>query len=166
MWTPMAILASVCALFGVFAHPLPVRRFIVPALGMEVEMLGQWRPIGATLLLLVAGLAGVAIYALGTATKTRTVEPFVGGEPLAEHGNMRMSGTATYGTLHDLGGLAQVYRAAEGKVFDVHQVGTKTTLFFSSLLGKLHNGVLPRYLAWCLLAMIVLFWLLLKAAAR
>jgi len=160
MWVPTVLLALLCVVFGVFAYSIPLKYFIFPSLATGVEFLGQWQPVVAAALILIGLGVGVIIYLLGTGAKTRMVEPFVGGEVLEHHPNMRMSGVDFYKTVQDIPWLKPVYGLAEKKAFDMYEVGAKITFGFSRVLGYFHNGVLPRYLAWCLLGMLVLFYIL------
>ena len=160
MWIPSALLAILCILFGVFAYTLPIKHLILPALGSGVDYMGEWRSVVATVLILIGLGVGVVIYFLGTARNLRTTEPFVGGENLSEHADMRLSGVDFYGTVQEIGVLSRIYELAEQKAFDIYEVGAKLTFGISHLLGGLHNGALPRYLAWCLLGMMVLFYIL------
>ena len=87
---------------------------------------------------------------------------FVGGEVLKNYPDMRISGTEFYNTIQEIGLLGRIYRAAEKKVFDLYEVGAKITFGFNRTLSYIHNGILSSYLAWCLLGMIVLFYILLR----
>jgi len=162
MWVPTAILASLCVLFGVFAYRLPLKMFVLPGLGMEVAFPGVWSPGVATMLILAGIAIGFIIYLIGTAAKTRETEGFVGGEAMSAHPDMRVSGVEFYKTVQDIGVLKGVYRLAEKNLFDIYEVGTKITFGFNKVLRHAHNGVLPSYLSWCLLGMIVLFYILLR----
>jgi hypothetical protein len=51
---------------------------------------------------------------------------------------------------------------ADKKMFDIYNVGTGITFFFTRIFRFIHNGVLSSYLAWCLLGMIILFYILLR----
>lgn len=116
-----------------------------------------------TTILLLAGVAiGVIIYLLGRITRTRKVDAFVGGERLDDHPDMRVAGTEFYDTIKDIAPLGTIYRLAQRKTFDIYEVGSKVTFAFNKVLRYIHNGVLPTYLAWCLLGMLVLFYLLLR----
>jgi hypothetical protein len=84
----------------------------------------------------------------------------VGGEHLTEHADMRVSGVDFYKTIQQTYLLGAVYRMAERKAFDTYEVGKKLTFGLSKTFGVMHNGVLPRYLAWCLLGLLVLFYVL------
>jgi len=161
MLIPQIILALLCVIFGVFAYQLPLKMFIFPSLEEEVVFYGLWNASFATLLILVGIIIGVIIYALGTTTKIREVDSFIGGEILKEHPNMRISGTEFYNTIRDINPLNTIYKLAEKKVFDIYDIGTFITLGFNKVLRYLHNGILLTYLAWCCLAMIILFYILL-----
>ena len=75
---------------------------------------------------------------------------------------MRVSGTEFYETIKNIGILKIIYRWAEKKFFDIYEVGVKMTLGFNKVLRYIHNGILLTYLAWCMLGMIVLFFVLMK----
>ena len=106
-------------------------------------------------------MVGFIIYLIGTASKTRTTAIFVGGETVEEHPQMRVSGVEFYETIREIGILKTIYKLAEKKLFDIYEVGAKITFGFNKVLRFIHNGVLPTYLAWCMLGMIVLFYILL-----
>jgi len=162
MWVPSVILAALCVIFGIFAYQVPLKMFIFPSLGGAANFTGIWSSGLATALIIVGVIIGFLIYLAGTAFKTRTAEPFVGGEILEKHPEMRPSGTEFYDTIRDIGVLQFIYRLAGRKVFDIYEVGVKITLGFNKVLRYIHNGVLLTYLAWCLLGMGVLFYILLK----
>jgi len=123
---------------------------------------GIWNSSLATALILAGIVVGFVIYLLGTAVKARQAEIFVGGETLEKEPAMRISGTRFYDTIKEIGFFSKIYRLAEKKVFDIYNVGTKITLVFTRILRYLHNGVLPTYLVWCLLGMLILFYVLLR----
>ncbi len=75
---------------------------------------------------------------------------------------MRVSGTEFYNTIQDIGFLGKIYKLAKNKAFDIYDIGTKITFAFTRILRYIHNGVLPTYLAWCLLGMGILFYILLR----
>jgi len=148
MWIPTVILASLCILFGVFAY--------------RITFTGTWSSSLATVLVVLGILFGSIIYLLGKASGTRRAEIFVGGEVLADIPEMRVSGTGFYNSIQEIGILKFIYKLAEKKLFDIYEVGTKITLGFNAVLRYIHNGVLSTYLAWCLLGMLILFYVLLK----
>ncbi len=160
MWVPTVILASLCVIFGVFAYSVPLRMFIFPSLGIDPRFTGWWSPGLATGLIVLAVFIGFMIYLIGSALKTRTTDIFVGGETLEKYPEMRVSGTEFYNTIRDLKVLKPIYVLAERKWFDIYEVGVRITLGFNRVLKYIHNGILLTYLSWCLLGMIVLFYVL------
>ena len=161
MWIPTVFLASLCVIFGVFAYRVPLKLFILPSLNKEVAFSGIWGSGLATVLILVGVIAGIIIYLLGTVTKTRETDIFVGGETLKQCPDMRVSGVEFYNSIQDLRFLGAIYRLAKRKVFDIYDIGIGISSGFIKILRYIHNGVLSSYLAWCLLGMIVLFYILL-----
>ena len=161
LWAPGILLAALCVALGLAARHLPFDR--LPGIGPEPidrMALGFWQPVTATILALVGLVAGLLIYGLGSAARVRRVEPFIGGEQPSEQLGMRVSGVDFYLTIRAFRSLGSVYRMAERKAFDIYEVGTALTLGLSKMLGTLHNGALPRYLAWCLLGTLVLLFVL------
>lgn len=162
MWLPTVILAGLCILFGVFAYKIPLKIFILPSLNQSVIFSGTWFSSLAAILILAGIAIGFLIYLLGSAVKTREAPVFVGGETLKDVPEMRVSGVEFYNTIKELGFLKAIYKLAEKKVFDIYDVGAKITFGFTKMLRYIHNGVLPTYLAWCLLGMGILFYFSLR----
>jgi len=162
MWIPQVFLAVLCVIFGVFAYKIPLKMFIFPSLEGKVEFFGIWNASLATILIIVGIIVGVIIYLLGTITKARETEAFIGGEILEKQPNMRVSGTEFYNTIKEITPLDAIYRLAERKVFDIYHLGSIITFGFNKILSYLHNGILLTYLSWCLLGMIILFYILLR----
>ena len=161
MWIPMVLLAALCIVFGVFASQVPLKLFITPSVGEGAAPTGAWSAGTATILLLIGLGLGAVIYWLGTVGKARSAEIFVGGERVEEYPALRVSGTEFYQTVRSMCALKTAYAWAEHKVFDAYEVAKKATFGFSAMLGFLHSGALPRYLSWCLVGMLVLFYVLL-----
>ena len=128
-----------------------------------VPFSGIWSSSLATGLILIGIAIGFVLYIIGNIKGLREDEPFVGGAEVAKHKEMRVSGVEFYETIKDMPILKRVYKKAEDKFFDIYDQGTKATLFFTKMLKKIHNGILPSYLGWCLLGMIILIYVLLKA---
>ena len=162
MWLTMVILSVLCVVFGIFAYQVPLKMFIFPSLGTPAAFTGIWDSGLATGMIILGIVIGFLIYLMGTVVKTRVSEPFIGGERLAKHPDMRPSGTEFYDTIKNMGVLKFIYKLAEKKVFDIYEVGVKITLGFNKALRYIHNGVLLTYLAWCLLGLGVIFYILLK----
>ncbi len=160
MWVPCVVLALLCVLFGVFAFQVPLRWLINPSLHETVQYPGFWNPGLATGLLLAGLAAGFLIYLLGRRAGVRVTDPFVGGESVAEHPEMRVSGTEFYKTIQDLGPLKSLYAWAEERRFDPYEAGGRAVRHVHQFFQYLHNGILPTYLAWCLLGAAVLLAML------
>jgi len=159
MWIPTAALALLCVVFGVFAYKIPLKLFIIPSLGTDVSFSGIWNASLATVLIIIGIAIGLFIYALGN-TKYRETEPFVGGADLKQYKDMRVSGVSFYKTIQDIKPLRIIYNKAEAGFFDIYEVGRSATFGLSKLFQYLHNGILPTYLTWCLLGIIILFLIL------
>jgi formate hydrogenlyase subunit 3/multisubunit Na+/H+ antiporter MnhD subunit len=162
MWTPQIFLAALCVIFGVFVYRIPLRMFIFPSIGQEVEFSGIWNANIATVLILVGIVIGTIIYLLGTIAQAKEAEAFIGGEILERQPQMRISGTEFYNTIKDTGLLKGIYRLAERKFFDLYEIGNKMIFGITAALRYIHSGLLSRYLVWCLLGMGVLFYILLR----
>ncbi len=155
---PVVILAGLCVIFGVFAFKVPIPLFIAPSIGLGIKYLGSWSPVLATVLIIIGILAGLLMYLMFKPGTFRTVETFVGGEKADELG--RVSGVEFYDTIKDAAGLKALYKKEENGSFDIYDEGKKGVFFITSALRYLHNGILPTYLVWCLLGMIVIFLIL------
>jgi formate hydrogenlyase subunit 3/multisubunit Na+/H+ antiporter MnhD subunit len=158
MWIPQAALAVMCVIFGIFAYRLPIRYFIEPSLaaaGATISWSGIWNAPLAAILLLAGLCAGAVFFAVGKMAPIRRSSTFMGGEVLADRSGIK--GTAFYNTIKELPVIGALYKLADKKVFDIYEEGSKGTFFLSGILQWLHNGVLPTYVVWCLIGMLLLF---------
>ena len=161
MWIPSVALAVLCVVFGVWAVPIPLRLFIFPSLGYAPSFPGIWSAGLATALILVGLGLGFLMYLAGNGMVCRETEIFVGGETVKDHPDMRVSGTEFYRTIRTMRGLRTLYDWAEGRRLDPYDIGIAVTGVFTTGLQRLHTGILPTYVTWCLLGAMVLFFLLL-----
>lgn len=155
MRAPMPGLALACIVFGVFAMAFPVAVWIWPAVGGPEALPGLWNAGVATLLLLGAALTGGLIYWLAAVPRLREVEPFVGGEFVDQHPQMRVSGVEFYRTVRRLPWLAPIYERAERGWFDLYELCSRLVSGLGKGCGALHNGLLPRYVEWCLVGVLI-----------
>lgn len=160
MWIPPVILATLCIVFGIFAYVLPLEKLIVPALPMSLEFAGIWPSLKASLFLLIGLGVGVIIYFMGNFKGIRETPPYIGGYTVSK--DMRLSGTEFYRAIEELPLIKSLYAKAERKVFDIYEEGKKFVFFFIRIFQYLHNGVLPTYLVWCLLGMMVLLFVIVR----
>lgn len=161
MWLPMSSLAILCLVFGVFAYRIPLKNFIAPALSNKmIYYPGLWTPTVATALILVGIVVGLLIYFFSNIKSAREDEPFVGGTSVSK--DMRISGIEFYHTIKDIPIIGFLYKKSEKGLFDLYEQGKNAVFFFAGRLQRLHNGILPTYMAWCLLGMAILFYFLLR----
>ncbi|MFH0935661.1 MAG: NADH-quinone oxidoreductase subunit L [Candidatus Omnitrophota bacterium] len=161
MWLPCVVLAVICVLFGVFANQLPLKYFILPAVG-GISFIGSWYAGLSTMLIVIGLLLGIFIFKLKAIKPLmRQDAPFVGAEG-AELGENRVSGTEFYNTVKEFRGLAGIYAKAEKGYFDIYEQGKSLVFGIGRFFQFLHNGVLPTYLVWTLLGMIALFFVLMR----
>lgn len=159
MWMPMAILAVLCVIFGVFAYKIPLKNFILPAVP-GVSFLGFWSPSLATLLIVIGIILGVIIYWIGNIKGLRMDTAYIGGEVISE--DSRVTGVDFYDTIRDMGTFKEIYRKAEKKLFDIYDQGTRVVSLFTKGLKKIHTGVLTTYLIWVLIGTVIIFFTLVK----
>jgi len=162
MWLPAIVLALICIVFGVFANQVPLKYFILPAVA-GVSFSGTWYAGLATLLVFIGLILGVVIFKLkNLGPIVRRDSVFTGAETasLKETEESIVSGTEFYNTVREIGPLKRIYRLAEKGIFDIYEQGKAIVFGIGGFLQYLHNGVLPTYLVWMLLGMIVLFLVL------
>ncbi len=166
MTIPMAVLAILCVIFGIFAYALPLKGFILPAVSRVLTMpdpevwLGWWSPALATLLVIVGVLIGFVVFLAGRLKATRTDSMYVGGEILPL--DARVTGTDFYNTVSDMGFFKQIYSAASKKAFDAYDIGRGFSFYFIRAFRAIHSGILPHYLTWMLGGLLVLIVILLR----
>jgi len=155
---PMIVLAVLCVLFGLFYH-LPLKHFINPALGAESYTLSLWRSSLATVLILVGIIVGLLVWFLARlSAKIRIVSTWTCGEVMPND-QMIVPGTHFYKTVSSLRGLNALYSGQEKGYFDPYDQLGRIGLTFSNLLRWLHSGVLPTYLTWVTLGLLVILYI-------
>lgn len=163
MTIPMTVLAAVCVFFGVFYH-IPLKLFIYPALGIEAgsAIFGSWMSGLSTILLIIGIGLGLAIWLFAKWSKNvRTVPTWACGE-VQNNESMRISGTHFYKTVSSMGGLKQLYSTQEKGYFDPYDQSGKIGLVLTGFLRWLHSGVLPMYLTWVVLGLLIIIFVICK----
>lgn len=161
MTVPMTVLALLCVFFGVFYH-VPLKLFIYPALGVEPDsaIFGTWMSGLATILLVVGIGLGLLIWLVAKLSKNvRTVPTWTCGE-VQSNETMRIPGTHFYKTVSRMGGLRQLYSCQEKGYFDPYDQSGKAGLGLTSFLRWLHSGVLPMYLTWVVLGLLIIIFVI------
>ena len=162
MWLPCLLLAGLCVIFGVFANLIPMKYFILPAVGGGVGFIGDWYAGLSTLLILFGFFLGLLLF------KFKVLKPvlredatYIGGESI-DLQETRVTGTDFYNTFKELKTLKLIYKQAHAGAFDIYEQGKRIVFGIGRFLQFLHNGVLPTYLVWTLLGMIALFFALIR----
>jgi len=162
MIIPVLVLSLLCIVFGVFGYKLPLEYFIYPAIGVTGTAAGYVPSVSAALIILSI-MAGLGIYYLFRAKSfSRQDDYFVGGEPQPIRAENKVSGAEFYNTVREFGVLKATYSWAEKGYFDIYEQGKSLVFGIGRFLQYLHNGVLPTYMIWTLIGMIVLFMVLMK----
>jgi len=164
MGVPIAILALVCVVFGVFAYAIPVKLLVsVLPDGLPRQLIDPvWKPDLATALLGVGLLAGALIYLLGKGIKVREDESYIGGEAGARAADYRYSGVEFYRTVAQVPSLRALYDDAEKGWYDLYYLGQRLAAWVALPLQRLHSGLLLSYVGWCVLGLVVLLWVFLN----
>ncbi len=163
MRVPVLVLASLCVLFGVFYRQV-LEWFIYPALNIEpgTAIFGTWDSILATSLILIGIALGLVILLVGLlARKVREVPTWTCGE-VQTNEQMIIPGTHFYKTVSSMGGLKQLYAGQEKGHFDLYNQGGRVGLALTEFLRWLHSGVLPMYLTWVTLGLLVILFVVCK----
>ena len=159
---PMLVLAALCVLFGVF-YWIALGWFIFPALGVaegQEVLLGSWNSILATGLLLIGIAIGAGVLLMASfAKRVREVPTWTCGEVQAND-EMIIPGTHFYKTVSSMGGLRQMYGGQERGYFDVYDQSGKVGLSLTGLLRWLHGGILPVYLTWVTIGLLIVLFII------
>ncbi|MBN2019176.1 MAG: hypothetical protein JW749_03005 [Sedimentisphaerales bacterium] len=156
---PMIVLAALCVLFGIFYY-VPLDNFIYPALGIQpgTVAIGTWQSGLATVLIVAGIVIGLLILAVAKiASKARAVPTWTCGEVLPNE-QMIIPGTHFYKTVSSMGGLRQMYDSQEKGWFDLYDQGGRLGLAFTGFLRWLHCGILPMYLTWVTLGLLIILF--------
>ena len=160
---PMIVLASLCVFLGIFYH-VPLKYFIYPALDIEpgTAIFGTWASGLATLLLVAGIIIGGLILAVSLLSrKVRIVPTWTCGE-VQTNDQMRISGTHFYKTVSSMGGLRQLYTGQEKGHFDTYNQSGRLGLALTEFLRWLHSGILPVYLTWVTLGLLIVLFIVCK----
>jgi formate hydrogenlyase subunit 3/multisubunit Na+/H+ antiporter MnhD subunit len=156
---PMIVLAFLCVLFGVFYY-LPLKQFIFPALDIHTQTVitGTWQSGLATILIMAGIILGLVILIIGfAARRVRIVPTWTCGE-IQENDKMIIPGTHFYKTVSSMGGLKQLYEGQEKGYFDAYNQSGNLGMAVTRFLRWLHSGVLPMYLTWMTLGLLVILF--------
>ena len=154
MQLPLIVLSLLCIGFGVF-YGFPVGKFIYPAIGIEAKAIGIWSSTLATFLMIAGLVVGFSIYYIGLMLRSsRRADTYIGGEQ--ETPLHRVKGTEFYNTIKELPLLSGMYSAQEKGCFDPFVWFGKIGGGITWVLQQFHSGILPWYLSYSLLGIVIL----------
>ena len=156
---PMAILAVLCVIFGIFYYDVPLKIFIYPALDIiEKPALSTWGAGLASILIAAGVFVGLLIWLAGKLSgKIRIVPTWTCGEKQSNE-QMIIPGTHFYKTVSGMGGLKGLYDGQEKGYFDTYNQSGRLGLALTGFLKWLHSGILPMYLTWITLGLLGLLF--------
>jgi formate hydrogenlyase subunit 3/multisubunit Na+/H+ antiporter MnhD subunit len=174
MLLPLVVLASLCVIFGVFAFQVPLGLLIFPV--VQVDVPGVWWAGLATMLIVGSITVGLLVYWLTMrGGKLRRVKTYIGGELLQdvyvsgeETGpgrHIEVTGVDFYNTIEQLPVLQRLYTLARAKAFDLYDLLQKGVNYLVQMLRSLHTGILPTYLRWFVVGLVVVVWVVTQSGS-
>ena len=167
MLLPLIVLATLCLVFGIFAFQVPLRWMIFPVVAVDVS--GVWWSGLATVLIVLAVSFGIVVYLLTMrGGKLRRVRTYIGGEQMKDvyisgevagpERHVEVTGVDFYNNIEQLPGLQAFYRLTRARMFDIYDFLRRGTSYFVQMLRALHTGILPAYLRWFIVGLLVVVW--------
>jgi len=151
------ILAFLCLGFGIF-YPT-VTALIGQSLGISSTtaiLIGRWDSLLGTGLLVLGLAIGLLILSAGMlSSRLRLVHTWTCGEPMPND-HMVVPGTGFYKTISSMPILRDLYLGQERGYFDLYKIGQTICGGVTGLLRFAHNGVLPFYITWIVLGLLLI----------
>ena len=155
---PMVVLAGLCIIFGIF-YKLPLNQFIDPALELDsVSGLSMWSSGLATIMILIGIGLGLLIWLIGRFSQQIRIVPTWNCGEIQDNDKLIVPGTHFYKTVSSMNVLKQLYSGQEKGYFDAYDQGGRTGLFLTGMLRWMHSGVLPVYLTWVTLGLLIVLF--------
>jgi hypothetical protein len=123
---------------------------------------GFWNPGAATALILVGVILGLLIYSFSSISAYRIDENVWIGGNIMDNDEIRYPGTQFYKTVtDDLGpGISALFKDGEKGALDGYNFFGRLGDSFVQVLRMLHNGNLSTYLAWIVIGLGILSFIL------
>jgi NADH:ubiquinone oxidoreductase subunit 5 (subunit L)/multisubunit Na+/H+ antiporter MnhA subunit len=174
MLLPLVVLAALCVIFGVFAFQVPLGLLIFPV--VQVDVPGVWWAGLATMMILGSIVVGLLVYWLTMRHgKLRRVTTYIGGELLQDvyvsgeetgpERHIEVTGVDFYNTIEQLPVLRRLYPLARAKAFDIYDLFQKSVNYVIQMLRSLHTGILPTYLRWFVVGLVVVVWVVTQSGS-
>ena len=181
---PLVVLALLCLVLGVFPG-LFISNAILPWLPEAGIVTGEWNALAAFILLAIGLLGGAGIvFRYLVRQKVRVSGCYYGGQD--ESAEINFPATEFYKTIQDLPAVSVFYRFLNLRFMDIYNVlasGLRNAGLFlyyvidrginlltagsgagvlglSRVIRKAHTGNLDLYVVWCLLAVVILFFII------
>lgn len=156
-------LAALCLIFGLWAQPLPLAKFIVPILSTfgpsAPQYLGSFQPLSVVYLFGITFIIGLIVFLSIKNIRYDTI--YLGGMEALE--KFRIAGTEFYKEIREMRPLDWFYHQAEKSRFDVYHLGAVGSGWLSRLFQAFHRGQLSEYNLWIMVGMLILlgvvYWL-------
>jgi formate hydrogenlyase subunit 3/multisubunit Na+/H+ antiporter MnhD subunit len=172
--TLASLLAALCVIFGVFAFQVPLGLLIFPV--VQVDVPGVWWAGLATMLIVGAIVVGLLVYWLTMRHgKLRRVTTYIGGELLQDvyvsgeeagpKRHIEVTGVDFYNTIEQLPVLQRLYTLARAKAFDLYDLVQQGVNYVIQMLRSLHTGILPTYLRWFVVGLVVVVWVVTQSGS-
>ena len=160
---PIVILAIFCVFFGVF-YRVPLYGLIYPALGIEpgTAIFGTWESGLATLLIIVGIVIGVLVLLIGKFSKNVRIVPTLTCGEAQDNDEMIIPGTHFYKTVSSMKLLKPLYTEQEKGNFDLYNQSGRLGLALTNFLKWMHNGILPVYLTWVAVGLLIILFVICK----
>lgn len=164
--TVLLIPILLCIIFGIFAQ-IPINQLIGPIFGENIGTVTRTINIGTAffnpslaIVLLISGLIIGLILFFISRIKTRYVETlFIGGEKFETQTN-RYIAEHLYETLSKMNFIGTALNEGKKGIFDIYNLSSSLGLILVNTLKKLHDGILSTYLAWCVIGLGIISFLL------
>ena len=157
---PMIVLAGLCIIFGIF-YTLPLNQFIDPALELDsVSGLSMWNSGLATVMIAIGIGVGLLIWLIGRFSQQIRIVPTWNCGEIGDSDKLIVPGTHFYKTVSSMNGLKQLYSGQEKGYFDTYDQVGRTGLFLTGMLRWMHSGVLPVYLTWVTLGLLIVLFVI------
>lgn len=158
--------AVLCVIFGVFAS-FPLNQFIAPIFDQNIGTaintinLGTafFNPILATILILLGLLLGLLLFWMGRIPTRQVDTLFIGGEKF-DITEQRFLADHLYETFKKMKYLNTAIDEGGKGILDIYNLSSNIGLIFVNILKKLHDGILSTYLAWCIIGLGIICFLL------
>ena len=105
--------------------------------------------------------------------KVRRVDTYSGGEKMAEgwvsgagaDRHLEVTGVDFYKTIEQLPAVRRYYLLARARTFDIYHLFRGGGNYFVGNLRKAHSGLLPAYLRWFVVGLLIVVWVVTEAGS-